>query len=154
MDNEIILETRDEVSFAPMSQPLPPLVEADTEFAKRLKQIPDKMAFKIGEAADIVGVKAYVLRYWQTEFDALKPKKAKNNQRMYSRRDIELAMMIKKLLHEDRFSIEGARSALSKMKKETKKAKAIHGTMTQLEDLREKAYDLVMEISRIRKMFV
>ena len=83
MNNEIIFEDQEEVTFAPMSQPLPPLVEADTAFAKRIKSIPDKMAFKIGEAAYIVGVKAYVLRYWETEYEALKPKKAKNNQRMY-----------------------------------------------------------------------
>ena len=71
MNNEIILGEPEEITFAPMSQPLPPLVEADASFARKLKQIPEKMAFKIGEAADIVGVKAYVLRYWETEFDAL-----------------------------------------------------------------------------------
>ena len=153
MNNETFSNEPEEVTFAPMSRPLPPLVEADAAFAKKIKNIPDKMAFKIGEAADIVGVKAYVLRYWETEFDALKPKKAKNNQRMYTRRNVELAMMIKKLLHEDRFSIEGARTALSKMKKETKKAKALHGTVTQLEELRGKAYDLVMDIRRAKQLF-
>ena len=86
----------------------------------RLKNIPNKMGFKIGEAADYVGVKQYVLRYWETEFDMLKPKKSKNGQRMYTKRDVETALMIRKLLHEDRFSIEGARAALKKLKKQVK----------------------------------
>jgi len=87
---------------------------------KKIENIPDKMAFKIGEAADYVGVKQYVLRYWESEFDILQPKKSKNGQRMYSKRDVETALLIKKLLHEDRFSIEGAQSALRKLRKQVK----------------------------------
>lgn len=86
----------------------------------KIENIPDKMGFKIGEAADYVGVKQYVLRYWETEFDVLHPKKSKNGQRMYTPKDVETALLIKKLLHEDRFSIEGARSALKKLKKQVK----------------------------------
>lgn len=86
----------------------------------KIKNIPDKMAFKIGEAADYVGVKQYVLRYWESEFDILKPKKSKNGQRMYTRKDVETALLIKKLLHEDRFSIEGAQTALRKLRKQVK----------------------------------
>jgi DNA-binding transcriptional MerR regulator len=89
-----------------------------------LSQIPDKMAFKIGEVAELLGIKTYVLRYWETEFDALKPKKSNHNQRMYSRRDVEMAFFIKKLLYKDRFSIEGARKALKKLKTEAKKEKS------------------------------
>ena len=87
---------------------------------KSLDDIPQKMAFKIGEAAQMIGVKQYVLRYWETEFDQLRPKKSKNNQRVYSRRDVETALMIKKLLYVDRFSIEGARAALRQLKREVK----------------------------------
>lgn len=86
----------------------------------KIENIPDKMAFKIGEAAEYVGVKQYVLRYWESEFDILKPKKSKNGQRMYSKKDVETALLIKKLLHEDRFSIEGAQSALRKLRKQVK----------------------------------
>ena len=86
----------------------------------QIENIPDKMGFKIGEAADYVGVKQYVLRYWESEFDILKPKKSKNGQRMYTQKDVETALLIKKLLHEDRFSIEGARSALKKLRKQVK----------------------------------
>lgn len=84
----------------------------------KIEAIPDKMAFKIGEVADIVGVKQYVLRYWESEFDVLHPKKSKNGQRMYSKRDVETALLIRKLLHEDRFSTEGAKAALKKLKKQ------------------------------------
>ena len=86
----------------------------------KLENIPDKFGFKIGEAADYVGVKQHVLRYWETEFDILKPKKSKNGQRMYTQKDVETALMIKKLLHDDRFSIEGARSALKKLRQQVK----------------------------------
>lgn len=95
----------------------------DEELKKSLSQIPDKMAFKIGDVADLLGIKPYVLRYWETEFDALKPKKSNQNQRMYSRKDVETAFFIKKLLYRDRFSIEGARKALRKLKSEAKKEK-------------------------------
>ena len=86
----------------------------------KIENIPKKMGFKIGEAADYVGVKQYVLRYWESEFDILKPKKSKNGQRMYTKKDVETALLIKKLLHEDRFSIEGAQSALRKLRKQVK----------------------------------
>ncbi len=86
----------------------------------KIENIPDKFGFKIGEAADYVGVKQYVLRYWESEFDILRPKKSKNGQRVYTKKDVETALLIKKLLHEDRFSIEGAQSALRKLRKQVK----------------------------------
>lgn len=86
----------------------------------KIENIPDKFGFKIGEAADYVGVKQYVLRYWETEFDQLKPKKSKNGQRMYTKKDVEMALMIKKLLYDDRFSIEGAQAALKKLRQQVK----------------------------------
>lgn len=91
----------------------------------KIENIPDKMAFKIGEAADYVGVKQYVLRYWESEFDILNPKKSKNGQRMYTKKDVETALLIKKLLHEDRFSIEGAQTALRKLRKQVKEKPAV-----------------------------
>ncbi len=149
--SEMIFETKEDQSWAPSTRSTKHLIEADPEFTAELNQIPDKMAFKIGEVADLVGVKTYVLRYWQTEFSALKPRKSKNNQRIYLRRDVELALMIKKLLYKDRFSIEGARTALKKMKQETKKSKAIHGAISKIEDLKEDLQDFIFEIERIQK---
>ena len=95
-------------------------IEADQALMKDIHSIPQKMAFKIGEAAEMVGVKQYVLRYWESEFDMLRPRKSANGQRVYSRKDVETAMMIKKLLYQDRFSIEGARSALRQLKSTVK----------------------------------
>ncbi len=88
----------------------------------KIDNIPDKFAFKIGEAAEYVGVKQYVLRYWESEFDVLKPKKSKNGQRMYSQKDVETALMIRKLLYDDRFSIEGAQAAIKKLRQQVKDA--------------------------------
>jgi DNA-binding transcriptional MerR regulator len=72
----------------------------------------EKLYFKIGEVARIVGVKPYVLRYWETEFSILKPGKTRSKHRLYRRRDVELLLRIKDLLHTRRFTIEGARKRL------------------------------------------
>jgi len=74
--------------------------------------IPDKPFFKIGEAARLVGVKPYVLRYWETEFKSVKPQKTRSQQRLYRRRDIELLLQIRHLLYDKRYTIEGARTRL------------------------------------------
>ena len=73
---------------------------------------PDKLYFKIGEVARIVGVKPYVLRYWETEFRVLRPGKTRSKHRLYRRRDVETLIKIKTLLHDQRFTIEGARKQL------------------------------------------
>ena len=75
-------------------------------------EIPDKLYFKIGEVADLLGVEPYVLRYWETEFAQLTPKKSGTGHRLYRRKDVELLLRIKHLLYEKRFTIEGARQAL------------------------------------------
>ena len=75
-------------------------------------EIPDKLYFKIGEVSELLGVEAYVLRYWETEFPALSPKKSGTGHRLYRRKDVELLLRIKHLLYEKRFTIEGARQSL------------------------------------------
>lgn len=125
-------------------------IDAGHELMASLKSIPNKMAFKIGEAADMVGVKQYVLRYWESEFDALRPKKSKNGQRVYSRRDVETALMIKKLLYTDRFSIEGARAALKSLKSQVKEEKVLKTLASTQEHTLEALTSLVEEIRRIR----
>lgn len=139
--------------FKPVALP-EPRVEAGSDLLESLQGIPDKMAFKIGEAAEMVGVKQYVLRYWETEFDALRPRKSKNNQRVYSRRDVETAMMIKKLLYEDRFSIEGARAALKTLKNQVKEERGIQAMAQSQESAVAKLRSLVEDIRRIRDIFV
>lgn len=86
-----------------------------------MSAIPDKLYFKIGEVAGIIGVKPYVLRYWETEFSDISPIKSRTNQRLYKRRDVELIVHIKELLYQERFTIDGARKKLkveSKQKKD------------------------------------
>jgi DNA-binding transcriptional MerR regulator len=74
--------------------------------------IPDKLYFRIGEVSDLVGVEPHVLRYWETEFPAVGPKKSGSGHRMYRRKEVELLLTIKYLLYEKKYTIEGARQYL------------------------------------------
>ncbi len=74
--------------------------------------IPDKLFYKIGEVSRIVGVEPYVLRYWETEFPFLKPRKNKSGQRVYIKKDVEFLLYIKRLLYHERYTIEGVRKRL------------------------------------------
>jgi DNA-binding transcriptional MerR regulator len=78
-----------------------------------LPAIPDKLYFTISEVSHLCAVKAYVLRYWEQEFPQLRPVKRRGNRRYYQNQDILLVRQIRKLLYEDGFTIEGARSQLS-----------------------------------------
>src|SRR5437763_12745391 len=76
------------------------------------QQIPDKLYFRIGEVSRLTGVKQYVLRFWETEFPGLGPKKSGTGHRLYRRKDVEMVLEIKRLLYQERFTIEGARKFL------------------------------------------
>ena len=76
------------------------------------QEIPDKLYFRIGEVAKLAGVKQYVLRFWESEFPGLGPKKSGTGHRLYRRKDVEMVLEIKRLLYEKRFTIEGARQWL------------------------------------------
>jgi DNA-binding transcriptional MerR regulator len=94
-------------------------------------EIPNKLYFRIGEVAKLAGVKPYVLRFWESEFAGLGPKKSGTGHRLYRRKDVELVLEIKRLLYEKRFTIEGARKVLeSKPKREPTKPQ---GTRKQAE---------------------
>jgi DNA-binding transcriptional MerR regulator len=82
--------------------------------------IPDKLYFKIGEVAAIVGVKPYVLRYWETEFPDIAPSKSKTNQRLYKRKEVERILRIRDLLYRQKYTIDGARRKLREASKEEK----------------------------------
>ena len=84
-------------------------------------QLPDKLYFKIGEVASIVGVQPYVLRYWESEFSVVRPSKTRSKHRLYRRRDVETLLQIKRLLHDERFTIEGARKRLKSLQKEERR---------------------------------
>lgn len=156
-----LIELNDQFQIDPTVQPAAagsvttstytlPEALCDQELLSELAQIPNRMAFKIGDVSDLLGIKQYVLRYWETEFDELNPKKASNNQRMYSRRDVETAYLIRKLLHRDRFSIEGAKAAFRSLRfvarQEVKKDKLSGAALESIENAVD---DLFLEIKRI-----
>lgn len=80
-----------------------------------LPEIPDKPYFRIGEAAKLLGIEAHVLRYWESEFPQLKPTRAASKQRLYRREDIETLLTIRQLVHEERYTIAGAKERLAEM---------------------------------------
>ncbi len=88
---------------------------ATTEF----QQIPDKVYFRIGEVSDLVGVDPHVLRYWETEFAIIKPFRGKSKQRLYRRQDVEHLLHIKTLLHDEGYTISGAKKLLKSTRRNT-----------------------------------
>jgi DNA-binding transcriptional MerR regulator len=78
-------------------------------------ELPDKLYFKIGEVARLVGVKPYVLRYWETEFSVVRPGKTRSHHRLYRRRDVETLLEIRRLLYGERYTIEGAKRRLREL---------------------------------------
>ena len=85
--------------------------------ASTTPEIPDKLYFRIGEVSHLAGVEPYVLRYWESEFPSLVPKKSGTGHRLYRRKDVEMVLELKRLLYEKRFTIEGARLYLDQNKK-------------------------------------
>ncbi len=119
----------------------------------RRTQLPDKLFFKIGEVADIVGVKPHALRYWETEFPALRPKKTRGAHRQYSRKDVELAMLIRQLLHDEGYTIPGARKRIRDLGRhqrssppEPRAAREV-ALRAELLGLREQLVDLLEQLS-------
>lgn len=143
----------DEIELrSPEQQSIPLYI--DQEDIASLENIPKKMAFKIGEVAEMVGVKQYVLRYWESEFEQLHPKKSKFNQRVYTRKDVENALLIKKLLYKDRFSIEGARSAMKQLKEQVKEERAVRHISHNQEHIIEMVTDLMSQIQKMKQKLI
>lgn len=115
-------------------------------------QLPDKLFFKIGEVADIVGVKAHVLRYWEQEFRQLKPMKTRGSHRVYRRQDVETAMLIRRLVHDEGFTIPGAKKRIRELQKdgsvEPQQVEAKRETELRADLLRIRA-DLEAFVSRL-----
>jgi DNA-binding transcriptional MerR regulator len=80
-------------------------------------RISDRIFFRIGDVAEIAGIKPHVLRYWESEFSEIAPQKSGTGQRVYRRRDVETVLLIKKLLYTEKYSIEGARNRLRELRK-------------------------------------
>lgn len=130
-----------------------PAVLVDDSLLNEINSIPDKMGFKIGDVAELLGVKQYVLRYWESEFELLRPKKASNNQRMYTRKDVENAFLIRKLLYRDRFSIEGARNVLREFKHHVRAEKDMSLVYQKLGSVSERLQGLAADVRKIRQIF-
>lgn len=80
-------------------------------------QIAEKIFYKIGEVAEIAGVEQHVLRYWEDEFDVLKPAKNRSGQRLYQKKDVDTVLEIKRLLYTELYTIAGAKRKLKDSKK-------------------------------------
>ena len=108
-------------------------------------EIPNKLYFRIGEVSRLVGVPTFVLRYWQTEFPSIGPKKSGGGHRLYRRKDVELLLEIKWLLYGKRYTIEGARQYLGaqarsghpKEKEKLKQAKLFNPAAPALAQIRK-----------------
>ena len=83
--------------------------------------IPNKLYLKIGEVSSIAEVEPYVLRYWESEFKAIKPSRTQSKQRIYRKKDVELILEIKKMLYEEKLTIAGAQKKLRELNSKDKK---------------------------------
>ncbi len=106
-------------------------------------EFPNKLYFRIGEVAKIIGVKPYVLRYWETEFSVLKPGKTPSRHRLYRRRDVETLLEIKYLLYEEGFTIAGAKKRLKDGEKEEEAA-----PVSQVQPLQADQRQILTEIHK------
>ncbi len=102
-------------------------------------KIPDKLYFRIGEVSKIVSVPTHVLRFWESEFKKVRPKRTPTGQRLYTQRDIRLLIEIKSLLYDKRFTIEGARQHLSadRKSKPAVDRKLLNELRTELKEIRD-----------------
>lgn len=134
------------------------------QIEKEIQKLPNRLNFKIGAVSKILSTPAHALRYWEKEFPSLKPQKFINNQRLYTRRDISILLLIKILLYEEKFSTEGLRRHLPhylKQMREFFKNQAFLRGQTQeslgekpLEEkpprLEQKAKDILITLSKIK----
>ncbi len=118
----------------------------DQKLVLELQKIPNKMRFTIGEVAHLLQIKPYVLRYWETEFLNLKPQKSPTGRRMYFKKDVELALLIRTLLYQEGFSIKGAKKTLKNLKNQLR---GYHKDQSFKEQVEK---DLSLLIQRIQKL--
>ena len=97
-------------------------------------QVPDKLYYKIGEVAKITGIKTHVLRYWETEFKAIRPNKSRSNQRLYRKQDVDLILHLKDLLYNQGFTIAGARKKLREKPAKSPEVAIVEKSTDQADD--------------------
>lgn len=108
--------------------------------------IPDKLYFSIGEVSSLTEMEAHTLRYWESEFNLLTPKKNKAGKRIYTKKDVENIIFIKNLLYQEKYTIEGAKKKLRSLNHEERK-KSMADKITRIEDkgfLKDLKEDLVL----------
>ncbi|MGD8495123.1 MAG: MerR family transcriptional regulator [Gemmatimonadales bacterium] len=108
-------------------------------------RIAPKEYYSIGEVCELVDLKPHVLRYWETQFSALRPQKNSGGNRVYRRKEIKLIHLIRHLLHTERYTIEGAQQKLEELRKEGKisRASRIAWSNETVRDLRQEADELI-----------
>ncbi len=119
----------------------------DTSTLPQLK----KLYYSITEVAEMTGLKPHILRYWETEFPFLRPKRNRAGNRAYRKRDIEMVFLIKKLLYEEGYTIEGAKQKIRQMKKQGTLKSGISDEKAQV-DYRALLMDILKELKEIRKL--
>src|SRR3954447_6125246 len=93
------------------------MAQASRKHASDAPVIPDRLYFKIGDVARICGIETYVLRFWETQFPQLKPNKSGTGQRLYRKRDVEVAVEIKRLVYGEGYTLSGARQVLGQQRR-------------------------------------
>jgi len=117
-------------------------------------KIPDKLYFKIGEVAKMAEVPTHVLRYWESEFTEIKPKRANSKQRLYRRQDVEVILKVKTLLHEQGYTIAGARKFVSSGEdiKQPSPAPIVHNKLgDKLSSIKQELKELQSLLSKDQK---
>jgi DNA-binding transcriptional MerR regulator len=116
-----------------------------------LEQVPRKTYYSITEVAEMADVRAHVLRYWETEFPALRPKKNRAGNRIYRERDVKLVLLVRRLLYEEGYTIKGARKKLGEKRSEQLAQIEIPFTRDektrQITELREELESLLAELA-------
>jgi DNA-binding transcriptional MerR regulator len=106
-------------------------------------EVPDRLYFRIGEVSTITGVPPYVLRYWESEFPALQPRKSGGGQRLYRKRDVAMILEIKRLLYQERYTVAGARRRLTEREERARRMEA----RATLQRLRAGLEDILKQLS-------
>lgn len=106
--------------------------------------IPEKAYFRIGEVSKILNVESYVIRYWETEFRSVRPARTKSAQRLYRKKDVQELLTIRDLLYSQRFTIDGAKKQLAKMRGE--------GEFSAKDSDREKLILIKQELQQIKSI--
>jgi DNA-binding transcriptional MerR regulator len=130
------------------------MYKSSQEKIKNYIPFPDKLFYKIGEVSRIIGVEPYVLRYWETEFTFLKPRKNKSGQRVYVKKDVELLLSIKRLLYQERYTIEGVRKRLglgtvqpeTKIEQESQKKKTRQPARVVIEHVKKRLKEILSQL--------